>query len=99
MLRAWTTLSLLCAAVAGCGGGADCPALSVDMQSLAAQASAIDVDVYDATASCNGNDIAAGAPAPVVSRHVEGNGGTTLQLPAGNYVVVLHAFDAGGAFI
>ena len=89
----------MAAAFAGCGGAADCPSLSIDMQSLVAQASAIDVDVYDATAACDGNDIAADAPAPVVSRHIDGNGGTTLQLPAGSYVVVLHAFDAGGAFI
>ncbi|HEY2743361.1 MAG TPA: YCF48-related protein [Polyangia bacterium] len=89
----------MAAALAGCGGGGDCPALSIDMQSLAAQASAVDVDVYDASASCDGNDLAGGAPAPVVSRHIEGNSGTTLELPAGNYVVVLHAFDASGAFI
>jgi len=90
---------LTSAAVLGCGGGDGCPALSLDMQSLAAQAAAIDVDVYDANAACDGNDIAAGAPDPIVSRHLDGNAGTTLQLPAGNYVVVLHAFDAGGTFI
>jgi photosystem II stability/assembly factor-like uncharacterized protein len=90
---------LLCATLTGCGGGGDCPALSVGMQSLAAQAAALDVAVYDSSTSCDGNDVVAGAPAPLVSRHVDGHGDTTLQLPAGHYVVVLHAFDAAGAFI
>jgi hypothetical protein len=90
---------LLSAAVAGCGGGGDCPALTLEMQSLAAQATAMDINVYDASTSCAGNDVAAGAPAPLLNRHVDGHDGTTLELPAGHYVVVLHAFDAAGAFI
>src|SRR4051812_29333802 len=66
------TLLVVCAVLAGCGGATDCPALSVDMQSLAAKASSMELDVYDATASCDGNDIAAGAPAPLVSRTLGG---------------------------
>jgi photosystem II stability/assembly factor-like uncharacterized protein len=69
------------------------------MQSLAAKATTMQLDVYDATASCNGNDIANGAPAPLVSRTLDGHAGTTLQLPAGHYIVVMHAFDANGSFI
>jgi photosystem II stability/assembly factor-like uncharacterized protein len=86
-------------ALSGCGGAADCPALTLDMQSLAARASAIDILVYDSAAQCGGNDVAAGAGAPLVSRHLDGHDGTTLQLPSGHYVVVLHAFDATGGFI
>ncbi|MCU1279673.1 MAG: glucosyltransferase-I precursor [bacterium] len=69
------------------------------MQSLAARAATIDIAVFDSSTSCGGNDVAADAPAPLVSRHIDGHGDTTLQLPAGHYVVVLHAFDAAGAFI
>jgi photosystem II stability/assembly factor-like uncharacterized protein len=90
---------LTSAAFLGCGGSADCPALSIDMQSLAAKASTMQLDVYDQTASCDGNDVAQGAPAPLVSRTLDGHAGTTLMLPPGHYVVVMHAFDATGAFI
>jgi hypothetical protein len=69
------------------------------MQSLAAKATSTQLDVYDATASCDGNDIASGAPAPLVSRTLGGHDGTTLMLPPGHYIVVMHAFDASGAFI
>jgi photosystem II stability/assembly factor-like uncharacterized protein len=92
-------LALCTAAVLGCGGSATCPALSIDMQSLAAQASAIDVDIYDASVSCDNNDVSARPPSPLVSRHLDGHSGTQLELPAGHYVVVLHAFDANGVFI
>ncbi len=94
-------VSLVCLFVAasGCGGrSSGCPALSASMQGLAAQAASIDLEVYPSAAVCDGNDVAAGGPAPLVSRRVDGNG-STLQLPAGHYVVVLHAFDAGGAWI
>jgi photosystem II stability/assembly factor-like uncharacterized protein len=87
-------------ALSGCGGsGGDCPALSLDMQSLAAQAARVDLEVFDSGAVCDGNDVGADAPSPVVTRSLDGHAGTTLQLPAGHYVVVMHAFDASGAFI
>ena len=95
-------LLVVAAALAGCGGGADCPGLSVGMQSLAAQASRSDLEVCDATgaaATRAGNDIAGGAPAPVLTRTLDRHSGATLQLKAGNYIIVMHAFDAGGAFI
>ena len=92
-------LVLASSALVGCGGSGDCPALSIDMQSLAAKATSMQLDVYDATASCDGNDIANGAPAPLVSRTLGGHDGTTLMLPPGHYIVVMHAFDASGAFI
>ncbi len=100
-MRRFHTLGLaLCVALVGCGGsGGDCPALSPGMQSLAAQAASIDLEVFDASASCAGNDVAADAPAPLVTRTLVGDAGTTLQLPAGHYIVVMHAFDASGAFI
>jgi hypothetical protein len=69
------------------------------MGRLAGRASAIEFAVYNASASCDGNDIAANAGAPLVSRRVDGNGGTTLQLPAGDYLIVVHAFDPSGALI
>ena len=99
--RAATSLvALLLVVVAGCGNGGDCPSLSVGMQSLAAQASSIDLAIFDgASTSCAGNDVAQGAPAPLVTRTLGGHDGTMLQLPAGHYIVVMHAFDAGGAFI
>lgn len=87
------------AALAGCGGGGDCPTLSLDMQSLAAKAARVDLEIFDSTASCYGNDVGADAPSPLVTRSLDGHTGTTLQLPAGHYIVVMHAFDAGGAFI
>ncbi|MDB4966308.1 MAG: hypothetical protein JWN44_1997 [Myxococcales bacterium] len=96
---AYLPLAIVLSALPGCGGASDCPALTLNMQSLAAQASAVDILVYDSTSRCGGNDVAAGAAAPVVSRHLDGHAGTTLQLPSGQYVVVMHAFDAGGAFI
>ncbi|MGZ3428329.1 MAG: WD40/YVTN/BNR-like repeat-containing protein, partial [Polyangia bacterium] len=99
MRLACSLFAIACATLAGCGGSSDCPALSLGMQSLAARASTIDIAVFDSSASCDGNDVAAGAPAPQITRHVDGNGITTLQVPAGHYVVVLHAFDASGAFI
>lgn len=99
MRRSYTLAALLVIATSGCGGGNDCPALSIDMQSLAAQASTIEVDVFDGSASCDGNDVAAGAAAPLVSRTLTGGAGTMLQLPPGHYVVVMHAFNASGAFI
>ncbi|MCA1663948.1 MAG: hypothetical protein LC659_06735 [Myxococcales bacterium] len=69
------------------------------MQSLAAKASSIELDVFDQNAACDGNDVAAGAGAPLVSRTLTGHDGTMLQLPAGHYIVVMHAFDDAGAFI
>jgi hypothetical protein len=96
---ACSLFAIVCAAFSGCGGASDCPALSLDMQSLAARATTIDVAIFDSSTSCDGNDVAAGAPAPLVTRHVDGHGDTMLQLPAGHYIVVLHAFDAGGTFI
>jgi len=86
-------------AVAGCGGGDACPSLPVDMQSLVAHAASVEFAVYDATASCDGNDVAVGASAPLVERQLTGTSGTTVMLPAGNYVFVLHAFDADGALL
>jgi photosystem II stability/assembly factor-like uncharacterized protein len=83
----------------GCGGDRACPALSLDMRSLAAQATSIELDIYDAAAGCDGAEVARGAPSPLVSRHLEGGGGTTLQLPPGQYLVVLHAFDDGGRLL
>jgi photosystem II stability/assembly factor-like uncharacterized protein len=96
---ACSIVAIVSALLAGCGGSGDCPALSVDMQSLAAQASTIELDVFDASATCDGNDVAAGAPAPLVSRTLSGHDGTMLQLLAGHYIIVMHAFDAAGAFI
>ena len=97
---AWCAAMLSCV-LAGCGGGGDCPALSIDMQSLAAKAARVDLEIFDAAqnASCSGNDVAADAPAPLVTRSLDGHAGTTLQLPAGHYIVVMHAFDASGSFI
>jgi photosystem II stability/assembly factor-like uncharacterized protein len=98
LLRSLALLALILAC--GCDGGGDwCPALPPEMASLAAQAASIDVLIYDATASCDGNDVAAGAPAPVSERHVGDGGDPALKLPAGGYVIVLHAYDAGGALI
>ncbi|HEX9105307.1 MAG TPA: hypothetical protein VF997_24020, partial [Polyangia bacterium] len=94
-----TFVLLFGAALAGCRGGGDCPALSLGMQSLAAQATSIDLEVFDASASCSGNDVAADAPPPLVTRTLDGHTAATLQLPAGHYIVVMHAFGAGGAFI
>jgi hypothetical protein len=91
------SLTLAC----GCGGNdAACPSVPPGMASLAAQAASIDFTIYDAaSASCDGNDVSGGAPTPVSERHVGGGGETTLQLPPGRYVVVLHAYDADGGLI
>lgn len=95
-LRALVVSSLT--VVAGCGGAAACPPLLPAMGSLAAQAAAVEIDVYDDSATCDGNDVA-GAPQLLLTRRSDGANATTVQLPAGHYVVVLHAFDANGALI
>lgn len=94
----WCAAVVSCA-LAGCGGGGDCPTLSLDMRSLAAQAARVDLEIYDAAASCAGNDVAADAPTPLVTRTLDGHAATMLQLPAGHYILVMHAFDGAGAFI
>ena len=94
------SLVLLAMTVAcGCSSGAgSCPTLPPAMASLAAQAASIALAVYDSTASCDGNDVAAGAPAPVSERQVGAGDDATLELPAGRYVIVLHAFEGKAPF-
>jgi len=86
--------------LSGCApADTSCPPLTLDTTSLAAQTSAIDFEVYDASHTCNGNKLDGVGAGAVLSRHVDGNGALTIELAAGTYVIVLRAYDRAGRLI
>ena len=85
-------------AVAGCGGAADKPCMSMGaMSDVLARAQLVRLDVYGAGAHCDGARIADGAAPPALSKAAAAGQPITLDVPAGHHVLVLSAFaDADG---
>jgi hypothetical protein len=91
--RAALVLTIL---VGGCGGG-DKPCLSMGaMSDVLAQAQLFRLDVYDASARCDGAEIADGAAPPLMSKFASAGQSITLDVPAGHHALVLSAFADGG---
>ncbi|HXU71878.1 MAG TPA: hypothetical protein VN947_21235 [Polyangia bacterium] len=85
-------------AVAGCGGG-DTPCMSMgQMSDVLSRAQMVRLDVYDASAHCDGARVADGAPPPALSKVSVAGQPIKLDVPAGHHVLLLSAFaDANGA--
>ncbi len=90
-------VTLVGVGIGGCGGG-EAPCMSMgSMSDVIGRAALVRLDVYDASAHCDGARVADGAPPPTLSKVAAAGRPIELDVPAGHHVLLLSAFaDATG---